>query len=93
MINSELISTARLLVAAVQDANDFSAEYLKKVIVHLVPQLLGEIEILGVLAKGALDQPGGVDAARALLEQRAAAAAPAPAKKKSKAKGRGRRRK
>lgn len=93
MINSELISTARLLVAAVQDANDFSAEYLKKVILHLVPQLLGEIEILGFLAKGALDQPGGVDAARALLEERPAAIERPPAKKKSKAKGRGKRRK
>jgi len=93
VINTELISTARLLVAAVQDANDFSAEYLKKVILHLVPQLLGEIEILGFLANGALERPGGVDAARALLEQKAPDVAPAPAKKKSKAKGRGKRRK
>lgn len=50
MINQELVDTARLLVAAVQDANDFSADYLRKLIVHLVPQLLGEIEILANVA-------------------------------------------
>ena len=51
MINQELVDTARLLVAAVQDSDGFSSEYLRKLIIHLVPQLLGEIDILANVAQ------------------------------------------
>jgi hypothetical protein len=51
VINQELVDTARLLVAAVQDSDGFSSEYLRKLIIHLVPQLLGEIDILANVAQ------------------------------------------
>lgn len=53
-MNHELVDTARLLVAAVQDSDGFSSEYLRKLIVHLVPQLIGEVEILSQLASAQL---------------------------------------
>jgi hypothetical protein len=53
MMNQELVDTARLLVAAVQDSDGFTTDYLRKLIIHLVPQLLGEIEILANVATSA----------------------------------------
>ena len=62
MMNQELVDTARLLVAAVQDSDSFSSDYLRRVIIHLVPQLIGEIEILDRVSALRLPDPVVVDA-------------------------------
>jgi hypothetical protein len=45
MVNIELVDLCRLVVAAVRESDNFDAAYLKKLLIHIVPQLLAEIEI------------------------------------------------
>ena len=47
MVNDELISLCRTVVAAIQDTDSFDARQLRRLILHIVPQLLVEIDILG----------------------------------------------
>lgn len=47
MVNTELIALCRTLVAAMQESDRFDAKYLRRLILHVVPQLLVEIDILG----------------------------------------------
>lgn len=50
MVNNELIELCRTLVAAIQESNTFDAKQLRRLILHIVPQLMVEIDILsGVL--------------------------------------------
>lgn len=50
MVNKELIDLCRLVVAAIQDTDSFDARQLKKLLLHIVPQLLAEIDILAAVA-------------------------------------------
>jgi hypothetical protein len=47
MVNKELIDLCRTVVAAIQDTDSFEAPQLKRLLLHIVPQLLVEIDILG----------------------------------------------
>lgn len=47
MINKELIDLCRTLVAAIQESDSFDALYLRRLLLHVVPQLMVEIDILG----------------------------------------------
>jgi hypothetical protein len=47
MVNEELIDLCRTLVAAIQESNTFDVRQLRRLILHVVPQLLVEIDILG----------------------------------------------
>jgi hypothetical protein len=49
MVNKELIDLCRTLVAAIQESNNFDALYLRRILLHVVPQLMVEIDILGGL--------------------------------------------
>lgn len=97
MINRELIETSRLLVAAVQESQEFSAEYLRKLVLHFVPLLLGEIEILAAIAESrtmglaeALDLPDFEVTVKEL--EKAPEPAPSTPKGKKKKPNRSRRR-
>lgn len=82
MINTELMETARLLVAAVQDSDNFTADYLRRLILRFVPMLLGEIEILADLAsRSAQDAFAGGPVIDAVEEP---ALPPLPAAKKQR---------
>jgi hypothetical protein len=51
MVNAELIELCRTLIAAIQETDSFAAPQLRRLLLHIVPQLLTEIDILaGVLA-------------------------------------------
>lgn len=54
MINEELVETARLLVATVQESENLSPDLLRGLILRIVPTLISEIEILGNVAQTAL---------------------------------------
>ncbi len=49
MVNKELIDLCRTLVAAIQESDNFDALYLRRILLHVVPQLMVEIDILGGL--------------------------------------------
>jgi hypothetical protein len=50
MVNAELIELCRTVIAAIQETDSFAAPQLRKLLLHIVPQLLTEIDILaGVL--------------------------------------------
>lgn len=58
MVNQELIDLCRTVVAAIQDTDSFEKAQLRKLLLHIVPQLLTEIEILGgVLSSIRLPDP------------------------------------
>ena len=56
MVNKELIDLCRLVVAAIQDTDSFNAMQLKKLLLHIVPQLLAEIDILAAVAESLSDR-------------------------------------
>lgn len=47
MVNQELVELCRTVVAAIQEADTFEAPQLRRLLLHIVPQLLTEIDILG----------------------------------------------
>jgi hypothetical protein len=52
MVNEELVSLCRTVVAAIQDTDSFDARQLRRLILHIVPQLLTELDILGGVLEG-----------------------------------------
>lgn len=46
MPNKELIDLCRLVIAAIQESDAFDAMHLKKLLLHIVPQLLAELDIM-----------------------------------------------
>lgn len=46
MVNKELIDLCRLMVTAIGESDAFSAGQLKAMLLHIVPQLLAELDIL-----------------------------------------------
>jgi hypothetical protein len=91
MINQELMETSRLLVAAVQDSDNFTADFLRKLIVRFVPMLLGEIEILSGIAEQAAGKFGGPSeiASIEVVMQEATELLPKKGKQKPKKKRKG----
>jgi hypothetical protein len=57
MVNKELIDLCRLVVAAIQDTNSFDVGQLRKLLLHIVPQLLAEIDILAAVVESLSDRP------------------------------------
>jgi hypothetical protein len=56
MVNQELIDLCRLVVAAIQDTDSFDSRQLRKLMLHIVPQLLAEIDILAAVAASASER-------------------------------------
>lgn len=80
MINEQLITLCRTIVAAIQESDGLDAGQLRKLFLQVVPQLLTEIEILGNLlqspfAQAAIDQ-------QPLVIEAVAANKPEPQKKR-----------
>lgn len=91
MINQELMETSRLLVAAVQDSDNFTVDFLRKLIVRFVPMLLGEIEILSGIAEqaaGKLGDPADLASIEVVMHE-AAEIVPKKGKQKPKKKRKG----
>jgi hypothetical protein len=91
MINQELMETSRLLVAAVQDSDNFTVDFLRKLILKFVPMLLGEIEILSGIAEqvaGKLGDPADIASIEVVMHE-AAATMPKKGKHKPKKKRKG----
>jgi hypothetical protein len=95
MVNNELIDLCRTVIAAIQDTDSFEAPQLRRLLLHIVPQLLVEIDILaGMLETLRLPEPPVfVDAVSAPLEEAADKAVASRPEKKSKSKRRKRGRK
>ncbi len=84
MVNKELIDLCRLVVAAIHDTDSFSSQQLKKLLLHIVPQLLAEIDILAAVAESlSLDREEEAQVVEGACEAPPAPAveAPRPAKK------------
>ncbi|NDE15614.1 hypothetical protein EBZ80_11860 [bacterium] len=56
MVNHELIELCRTLVAAIQESNTFDSKQLRRLILHIVPQLMVEIDILGGMLEEVLSR-------------------------------------
>ena len=92
MIDQQLMETARLLVAAVQDSEDFSADYLRKLIIKIVPMLLGEIEILAYIAAHKFADAADLSSVEVTLTEARPKPQRAKKEKVKKPKGKGRKR-
>ena len=86
MVNKELIDLCRLVVAAIQDTDSFNARQLKKLLLHIVPQLLAEIDILAAVAASLSELPDP-EAPEPAASQSAAPQAKRSARKPSRKKG------
>jgi hypothetical protein len=86
MVNKELMDLCRLIVAAISDTDSFSAVQLKKLLLHIVPQLLAEIDILAAVAESLSQKPQEPD--EEAEEPAAPVAEPVPAAPKAKKQGR-----
>jgi|688.fasta_scaffold32594_6 hypothetical protein len=88
MVNNELIELCRTLVAAIQESNTFDSKQLRRLILHIVPQLMVEIDILGGMLEDLLKrkpEPEVPVIVEAKIEQAAKAAVksrPRPKKKR-----------
>lgn len=68
MVNKELVELCRTVVAAIQEADTFDAAQLRRLLLHIVPQLLTEIDILGGALESVLqrrpvivDEPASIE--------------------------------
>lgn len=88
MINKELVELCRTVIGAVQERNSLDATQLRKLMLHIVPQLLAELDIMANVLESVLSQRMPV-----APPEREPAPAPeaAPKKRKKQKKGRGRR--
>jgi hypothetical protein len=83
MVNRELVELCQTVIGAVQETDNFDAPTLRKLLIHIVPQLLAELDILGrILEAVQLPEPIVVDATPA--PDFASAIAPDKKKKKRK---------
>ena len=46
MANEELIELCRTVIGAIQESDSFDTQQLRRLIIHIVPSLLAEIDIL-----------------------------------------------
>lgn len=62
MVNRELVELCQLVIGAVQETDSFEASTLRKLLIHIVPQLLAELDILSrMLETVRLPEPQIVD--------------------------------
>lgn len=61
MLNKELIDLCRTVVGAIQEADGFDAGQLRRLLLHIVPQLLAELDILANVLESVLTQRMPVD--------------------------------
>lgn len=47
MVNRELVELCQTVIGAIQETDNFDAPTLRKLLIHIVPQLLAELDILG----------------------------------------------
>jgi len=88
MVNRELVELCQTVIGAVQETDNFDAPTLRKLLIHIVPQLLAELDILSrILETVRLPDPVVVDPDPPSFQE-----VPAPKRdKKKKQKKRGRR--
>ena len=46
MVNKELVDLCHTVIGAIQETDSFDASTLRKLLLHIVPQLLAELDIL-----------------------------------------------
>jgi hypothetical protein len=46
MVNHELVELCRTVIGAIQETDNFDAPTLRRLIIHIVPQLLAELDIM-----------------------------------------------
>ena len=56
MINKELIDLCRTVVGAIQESDNFTSSQLRQLLLHIVPQLLAELDILANVLESVLSQ-------------------------------------
>jgi len=62
MVNRELVELCQTVIGAVQETDNFDAPTLRKLLIHIVPQLLAELDILSrILEVVRLPEPVIVD--------------------------------
>lgn len=62
MVNRELVELCQTVIGAVQETDSFDAPTLRKLLIHIVPQLLAELDILSrILETVRLPEPVIVD--------------------------------
>ena len=62
MVNRELIELCQTVIGAIQETDNFDAPTLRKLLIHIVPQLLAELDILSrILETVRLPDPVVVD--------------------------------
>jgi len=58
MVNRELVELCQTVIGAFQETDNFDAPTLRKLLIHIVPQLLAELDILGrILEEVRLPEP------------------------------------
>lgn len=63
MVNKELIELCQTVIGAVQETDNFDAPTLRKLLIHIVPQLLAELDILNrILETVRLPEPPTIEA-------------------------------
>lgn len=61
MLNKELIDLCRTVVGAIQETDGFDSGQLRRLLLHIVPQLLAELDILANVLESVLTQRMPVD--------------------------------
>ena len=92
MVNEELISLCRTVVAAIQDTDSFEAPQLRRLLLHIVPQLLTEIEILATVAESLSSRGAGSPPDAAPVAPASIAVARPSSRRKGTSKRKGKRR-
>jgi hypothetical protein len=91
MLNKELVDLCRTVVGAIQESDSFDSSQLRRLLLHIVPQLLAELDILANVLESVLSQRMPVDRDE---PEPAAASEPPPEwhpkkRKRKRKKGRG----
>lgn len=81
MVNHELIELCRTVVGAIQESDSFDAAQLRRLLLHIVPQLLAELDILTNVLESVLSQQAPV-----VVDEPESAALPEEPKKRKRRK-------
>lgn len=84
MINKELIDLCRTVVGAIQESDNFTASQLRQLLLHIVPQLLAELDILANVLESVLSQRMPVEPPELVPEPAPEVSEPKPKKRKKR---------
>ena len=84
MINKELIDLCRTVVVAIQESDNFTSSQLRQLLLHIVPQLLAELDILANVLESVLSQRMPVEPPEPGPEPAPEVSEPKPKKRKKR---------